>query len=203
MVSSGSVVLDDFLGGYSSGLTMTYGEAGTGKTTLALLLSLAHVKEGKKVLFLDTEGSFSVQRFEQLAGCDVSPFLDKLFLMKVKNFSEQHKLVKTLPGLVEQGKFSLVVIDTMTISYRRFVKKKPQVAKAMLKMQLRTLKDLGVPVFVTNQVYTSFEKGITCVADYVFSSYVGKSFQLQLEPRLVSYQDKQLAFEIRQEGLVF
>ncbi len=67
---SGSKILDQLLnGGYERDIVTTiYGPAGSGKTNLAILCATSAVRKGKKVVFVDTENNFSVERFKQI--CD-------------------------------------------------------------------------------------------------------------------------------------
>ena len=66
-LSTGSDSVDRFLGGYPDCvLTMIYGEPGSGKTTLAMHAALIQAKYGRKVLYLDSEGTFSLDRLRQL-----------------------------------------------------------------------------------------------------------------------------------------
>ena len=67
-VSSGSAVIDELLeGGFESDvITTVYGSAGTGKTTLCVMSTIKCALDGKKVIFVDTEGGFSIERLKQL-----------------------------------------------------------------------------------------------------------------------------------------
>jgi len=82
-ISAGSYDLNTFLhGGYETDIvTVFYGGAGTGKTNLCLLTAVSQAKKGNKVIFVDSEGGFSVERVKQLAGEDY----EKVF--KKKNYS--------------------------------------------------------------------------------------------------------------------
>jgi DNA repair protein RadB len=62
-VSSGSFDLNDWLGGgYEKGIiSMIVGPAGSGKTNFSTLAACSCARE-KKVIFVDTEGGFSVDR---------------------------------------------------------------------------------------------------------------------------------------------
>ena len=53
MAGTGCGMLDNILGPYN-GLTLVYGTAGTGKTTLAKLAAIEYCKTGR-VFFLDTK----------------------------------------------------------------------------------------------------------------------------------------------------
>ena len=67
-ISSGSKIMDELLdGGYETDIINTfYGPAGSGKTLIAMLAIIPVVKSGKKVIYIDTEGGFSVERFKQI-----------------------------------------------------------------------------------------------------------------------------------------
>ncbi len=88
---TGSVVFDALLSGYEGGIITTiYGPSGTGKTTTCLLGAIAVIRAGKKVIFVDTEGSFSTLRFAQLlAGEDMQQYLEKRFILRPMTFAEQ------------------------------------------------------------------------------------------------------------------
>ncbi len=68
-ISAGSYDLNRFLsGGYETDIITTiYGPAGCGKTNLCMLAAVSQAKKGKKVIFIDTEGGFSVDRFKQIS----------------------------------------------------------------------------------------------------------------------------------------
>ena len=69
-ISSGSTDLDEWLaGGYENDIITTlYGPAGSGKTNLCLIAAANLASQGKKVIFIDTEGGFSIERLKQIAG---------------------------------------------------------------------------------------------------------------------------------------
>ena len=68
LISSGSEVLDFILGGglEKDVVTTIYGPSGSGKTNLCIVAIANVAKDDKKVLFLDTEGGFSVERIKQI-----------------------------------------------------------------------------------------------------------------------------------------
>ncbi len=70
-ILSGCRCIDELLGsGFERGIvTQIYGASGTGKTNICIQLAVAAVRNGKKVVFIDTEG-FSAERFRQIAGDD-------------------------------------------------------------------------------------------------------------------------------------
>src|SRR3989344_5460851 len=92
-ISAGSYDLNKWLfGGYDSDIvTVVYGGAGTGKTNFCLCAAVSRAKKGKKVIFIDTEGGFSVERVKQLASEEYEKVLKNIFLLKPTNFNEQKK----------------------------------------------------------------------------------------------------------------
>ena len=68
-IPAGSELMDSMLdGGYDSDIITTiYGPAGSGKTNLCLLAAISIARQNKKVIYIDTEGGFSVSRLDQLA----------------------------------------------------------------------------------------------------------------------------------------
>ena len=95
-LSTGSEVLDELLGsGYEDDVVSTiYGPAGSGKSTLCLLAAISAAKD-KKVIFIDTEGGFSVERLRQLTK-DHERVLKNIFLLKPTTFQEQKKAFEEL-----------------------------------------------------------------------------------------------------------
>ncbi len=158
-------VIDKLLnGGFDKGIvTSIYGPAASGKTTMCLIASVAASKDGK-VLFIDTEGGFSTERLKQLSS-DYKKVLKNLLLFKPTRFSEQEKVFEKLNDLIlndKTNKFSLVVVDTISLLYR--VEKDETNIKELnhkLGKQVNLLNEIArkknLPVIVTNQVYADFE----------------------------------------------
>ena len=141
-------------GGIEQGtVSLVYGEAGTGKTSMALQLSREAIKSypDHVVLFVDTEG-LSIERMTQIFGdCDAS----KLLMIRPSSLSDLHQ---TLTGKLEQhDKISLVVVDTINAYVRlSYMKNKEISSRQFLEMTsiLQPLAEKGdYPVLITAQVY--------------------------------------------------
>src|SRR3990167_2147098 len=89
-LSSGSKTFDSFLeGGIEQDIiTTVYGPAGSGKTCFCMLASIAAVKAGKKVIYIDTEGGFSLERFKQICH-DYEKVLEQIVFFKPSSFQQQ------------------------------------------------------------------------------------------------------------------
>ncbi len=161
-VSSGAKFLDEFLeGGYEAdAITTIYGPAGSGKTNLALLAAVDVAKQGKKVIFVDTEGGFSVARLKQILP-EYKKLLDKFVFLRPMNFEEQKQSVEKLKDLIS-NKIGLIVIDTMTMLYRlqRSFKEDDNFNRD-LSLQMLWLNEIArthnIPILLTSQVYSAFD----------------------------------------------
>lgn len=155
---TGSPVFDDLLdGGYEKGIiTVLYGPAGSGKSNL-VLLSLTTVE--RKAVFIDTEGSFSVDRLSQLTP-NAKELLDRVALLKAPSFEQQGTIIERLPAMMKQG-VDLVVVDGVATQYRAAIARGEKDLNNELSKQMNTLYSVAlehdIPVLVTSQVYADME----------------------------------------------
>ncbi len=141
-------------------ITSFYGPPACGKTTLMLQYALDVLNKGKKVIFVDTEGGFSVERFKQLGGND--ELLSNFIRFNPKSFEEQQKTVMQLNREIRNDKqIGLIIIDSLVMLYRLKLGDSPQKINSELGEQLRLLTDLSrkfnIPILATNQMYQDFE----------------------------------------------
>ncbi|MBR9699000.1 DNA repair and recombination protein RadB [Candidatus Woesearchaeota archaeon] len=164
-IPSGSDIIDDFLeGGYEKDvLTTIYGPSGSGKTTLCMLASLNQARKKKKVIYIDSEGGFSIERFKQLAGEEFQDILKYIMLLKPTSFDGQNKALEKLKSLINE-KIGLIVVDTLTIFYRLELAKKEEFKSTNNKLiwQISYLTEIArkhnIPILITNQVYSDFQQ---------------------------------------------
>jgi DNA repair protein RadB len=161
-VSTGVKFLDEFLeGGFEAdAITTIYGPAGSGKTNLALLSAVEVAKSGKKVIFIDTEGGFSVARLKQLLP-DYKKLLDRFMFLRPMSFAEQKQSIERLRELVN-NKIGLIVVDTITMLYRlQRSFKEDDNFNHDLSLQMVWLNEIArkhnIPVLLTSQVYSSMD----------------------------------------------
>jgi DNA repair protein RadB len=161
--TSGSDVIDAMLeGGYENDIiTTVYGPAGTGKTTQCLLACIAVCSAGKKVIYVDTEGGFSVERLRQLAGYEDS-MLKNILILHPTSFEEQDKAIQNVRQMVN-AKIGLIVVDTISMLYRIEcgMTKDIKTTNNELGIQISILntiaRTMSIPVLLTNQVYSDFD----------------------------------------------
>ena len=120
--SSGSRALDSLLGGgFREGRVVGfYGRSNSGKTQLAMQAALTATKEGAKVLFVDSEGTFRPERMEVMArarGWDVRPLLERAVYVRTNSSSEQMECVRRMGLRESTAECRLVIIDTLTRNF--------------------------------------------------------------------------------------
>src|SRR3989344_163428 len=205
MISIGSIDLDNLFEGYKEEINYIYGPPGSGKTTLCKLALIQLLKQNKKVIFIDTENGFSIDRFKQLSGQDYKNLLDNLILVKVKSFNDQ---CEKLENLKKIRNISLVIIDSIGKFYRNKVKINPKEINQKLVSHLNSLREMtknNTPVLITNQIYEDIEKNkIVPVGGEMVKKFCKKIIELKTNPRKiiqVKPEQKEMIFEITEEGL--
>jgi len=146
--------LDKLLeGGIEAGIiTEIYGEGGTGKTNICIQAAKSCVEEGKKVLYIDTEG-ISKKRLLQV-------FKDKKKLEKILFFfpfslKEQEEMVEKAVK-IDAG---LIILDSANLFYRLEMHDDEANATRSLTKQLVLLqieaRKKNIPVIITSQLYSA------------------------------------------------
>ena len=166
MISTGLQKLDNFLsGGIPNGVIVDiFGGSGTGKTQLLLQLSINSIKNGGRVLYLDTTGGFRPERILEIQKQSNKQinFLEQITVSRITNTSEQIKSIKNF----ESNNFSLIVIDNVTdlfsYEYKRdesifeknslFIKYMHELSKFAITKK--------IPIIVTNMIRTIDDKEV-------------------------------------------
>jgi DNA repair protein RadA len=168
-ITTGSKDLNDLLGGgvETQAITEVFGEFGTGKSQLAHQLcvnvQLPEEKGGldSAAIFIDTENTFRPQRIIQMAQgleLDTAAVMKKIRVARAFNSSHQILLAEKSEELLRQGGIRLLVVDSLTASFRAEYIGRGTLAERqqLLNKHLRTLHEMAdlydVAVFVTNQV---------------------------------------------------
>ncbi|MGB9740568.1 MAG: ATPase domain-containing protein [Candidatus Bathyarchaeales archaeon] len=170
-IPTGCKSLDDALDGGipSKSLTLVYGEAETGKTTLTMQAVINCAMQGYKILFVDCDDTFSSRRLSQIAAEKIGKVAELIILMKPHSFHEQAFLIDHLTDYVTKN-FGLIVVDTVTSLYSARVSENPEKTFELnreLNRQMGLLAQLAktnkIAVLVTSQVRSTFEEGYVSV----------------------------------------
>ncbi|MEJ2241358.1 MAG: ATPase domain-containing protein [Candidatus Bathyarchaeota archaeon] len=159
IIQTGCNSLDKLLGGgFPTGsISLIYGEAETGKTSLAIQCVVNCARKGFKSLFIDNDGTFSYERLSQIAEYDYERISPLIIIIRPNTFQEQIKAIDHLEKVINQ-KFGLIVVDTLTSLYcvETDSKKETFTVNRELNRQLAVLtqiaKTLGLTVIINSQV---------------------------------------------------
>ncbi len=128
-LTTGSRNLDRLLGGgvETQAITEFIGEYGAGKSQICMQLCVTAQQSpdqgglGGKVLFLDTEGTFSPQRVHAIAearGLEARPILERIIYARCYNSDHQMLIVNRAPKVVEEEGIRLIVVDSLISHFR-------------------------------------------------------------------------------------
>ncbi|MCX6746950.1 MAG: DNA repair and recombination protein RadB [Candidatus Pacearchaeota archaeon] len=231
-ISTGSYDLNKWLyGGYEKGIiTMIAGPPGSGKTNMTELVACSQAKKGNKVIFVDTEGGFSVERIKQIIGEGFEEILKNILLISPYSFEEQKKFFLNLNNKLKEEQISLIIVDGMVMLYRlelgdankkgkEKIKEINQEAAKQMKILAEISRKQNIPIIITNQVYESFlteeewkkgiEKEVNIVGGDLFQYWSKCIIELKNEKgkrKLIllkhrSLPWKELEFEIKEKGI--
>src|SRR3990167_3707151 len=230
-ISTGSFDLNKWLfGGYEKDvITMIAGSPGSGKTNFTILAACSQAKKGNKVIFIDTEGGFSVERVKQIGGESAEEILKNILLLSPTNFDEQKKAFSQLLDKLKKNQVNLIIVDGMATLYRLGfgdIKDKEENMKELnwkMAEQMRMLAEISrkqnIPVIVTNQVYSGFlsdeeiksgaKKKVNFVGGDLLKYWSKCIIELKLEGKrrkaiLLKHRSmpmKEMSFEIKDNGI--
>lgn len=150
---------DDMIGELQKdSITTFFGPPGIGKSTICFQYVCEFLKLNKKVIYIDTEGGFSVERIKQIYP-EVN--LNNIIVFSPKSFEEQQKSIHNLNKHIKSDNIGVIIVDSLVMLYRLKLGDNPQGINNELAEQLRLLTELSrtykIPIIVTNQMYKDFE----------------------------------------------
>ena len=164
-VPIGHECIDKLLGGgFETGaITQIFGEAGSGKTNMCIVLARAVIRSGKKVIYIDSEG-LSRDRIQQIFGSDYDTMIKSLLIFEPFDFEEQENVIEKAVGLAMKNEdIGLLVLDSATGHYRVELAKDLERTErrsfvAQITAMLTLCRRRMMPIILTSQVYTDIER---------------------------------------------
>ncbi len=148
-------------GGYETRIITTlYGPSSTGKTCLCILAAIETLKQGKKVVYIDTEGGFSIDRALQIDP-EFTSRLDNFLFFKPTSFAQQKQALDKIKDVADQ--LSLIIVDSIAMFYRLEVSMAANYSDVnrdlniQLIQLLQVAREQNIPVLMTDQVYANLE----------------------------------------------
>ncbi len=205
--------LDDLLGGgIASGTIIDiFGPGGSGKTQLAMQISLNSLQDGI-VLYLDATGGFRPERMLQLLKLqNLEPsLLDNIIFARMRNTAEQLEYVKKIPEL----RPNLVVIENITDLFSFEYSKEANTLEKHLRF-MEYMHELSltaittkIPIVVTNMVRNMDGIEIENLNKSV-SMFTHKKIKLEKDGKIFKAQvmpsfgkRKEILYTITEAGLV-
>ncbi|MCF0225923.1 MAG: DNA repair and recombination protein RadB [Methanobrevibacter sp.] len=158
--------IDELLdGGIEKGIiTQIFGPPSSGKSNIALALAVNVAKQGKKSIYIDTEGGISLDRIKQIARFDFSKILKYIHVLEPTTFNEQNNNIKSLDLWISNNYegIDLIVLDSAVALYRVEDKRSPNVNNdfsKQIEILLKIARKFNIAVVLTNQIYNSFDEG--------------------------------------------
>ncbi|AEK19556.1 DNA repair and recombination protein RadB [Methanococcus maripaludis] len=208
-------MLEELLNGNIEKKTITqiYGPPGVGKTNICIISMLKAIENGKNVVYIDTEGSLSIERIKQLSGKDCDELLKNIIIYEPSSFEEQSEALEKIFLLENVG---LIIIDGIVSLYRLELCDKINENTKLNRMLGKQISNLlkvsrqkNSGILITNQVKDSIN-GIEPAGGRLLE-YWSKSIikieksesirKLTLEKHRHAKEGENLRFKILQNGL--
>lgn len=181
------------------GINCIYGPSATGKTNICLFTA---AKAKGKVIFIDTENTFSAKRIREF---NKDADLNNIYLIKADSFKKQDQIIRELELL---KRADLIIIDSLTKFYRKEMQEK---TNPDLLGQLRTLRNLykakGCKVLVTSQVYSTEDNRILPLGGKLIRDFSKQLAMLTNEQErfmdIIKPEPKRLKFSIGTSHISF
>ncbi len=167
-ILTGSPDIDKWLeGGYERGIiTLFYGPSAAGKSNF-MMQAACHQAKAKKIVFIDTEGSFSLDRINQLTNNNSEEILRNIALLNPTSFEEQNQAFQKIQKELSSENIGLIIVDSISMLYRlelaearKLGTEEVQKINSDLANQMKILYEIArrrnIPVLITGQVYNEF-----------------------------------------------
>lgn len=206
--STGDEMIDKWLGGgiESKAVTELYGRFKSGKSQLCYSTAVGTAASGKKVLFIDTENTYSPTRINEIAShrkLDVDKVHENILVMKPKAASILYLYLKELTRHIKEYNIELVIVDSIIALHRaEFIGRsnlsnRQQQLSRIMSYLVRNAENYDVGVMITNQVLESpdpFKPGQFATGGNIISH--ASTHRIYLKTRASSLQNKNKSYSI-------
>lgn len=156
--------IDNLLnGGFEKGtVTQIFGPPSSGKSNLTLSLAVNVAKNGKKAIYMDTEGGISIDRIKQIAGSDFNEVANNIMVFEPTTFQEQGENIAAIELWLRKNHTDtdIFILDSAVALYRVDSMKSSRLNKELGKqmgMLSKIARSFDIAVIVTNQIYNAFD----------------------------------------------
>lgn len=213
LISTGLLGLDELLGGgiVDGTIIDIFGPGGSGKTQLAMQISLNSLPNGI-VLYQDTTGGFRPERMMQLIKLKnlQSSLLDNMIVARITNTAEQFEYIKKISELSPKLVVIENITDLFTFEYSRETNSLEKHVRFMEYMHLLSMTSINtrIPIVVTNIVRSSDDQEIESLNKSI-SMFTHKKIKLEKDGKIYKARvlpsfgkKKEILYEITESGLV-
>lgn len=150
-------------GGFEKGtITQIFGPPSSGKSNIALTLTVNVARNNKKVIYIDTEGGISIDRIKQISGDDFAIVANNIMVFEPTSFIEQNDNLKSIEIWLRKNHPSvdLLVLDSAVALYRVDDMKSSKLNKELGKQMgvlSKIARQYDIAVVLTNQIYSAFD----------------------------------------------
>ena len=161
--------IDELIGGgiEKGTITQIFGPPGSGKSNIALTLTVNVAKNNKKAIYIDTEGGISVERIKQIAKFDFSKIASNIMVFEPTTFTEQNENLKSIEFWLRNNHedVDLLILDSAVALYRVDDMKSSKLNKELGK-QMGILSKIA---HITNVYNKTLFLLVNCISSFVKS----------------------------------
>jgi len=145
-------------------ITEFYGEYGKGKSQICFSTTTVAAGNGHKVLYIDTENTYSPDRIYELAsrkGFDPMETLKNIYVLSAKNVALLTHYMRKVPEFVDKNNIELIIVDSIIALYRAEFLGRANLAERQQRLSevmsylIRVATFRKAAVIITNQVTES------------------------------------------------
>lgn len=162
--TTNSLEIDNFFGGggfESRAVTEIYGAFGSGKSQICFSSTVSAAAMGRKVLYIDTENTYSPERIEEIAelkGYDTDKVHNNIMVLKPATVSMFTLFIDHLEEYVSKNQFELIIVDSIIALHkseyfgRGALAPRQQGLTSIMSKLLRVAEFYDVGVIITNHI---------------------------------------------------